>query len=174
MAWISILGIIIIFEIETIDSLGEYTSGRRLPSSTRTCEDICMPNTILSERSTEYIRDGILSDEWVPVTRAIFGIERHWILIDYALIVSKNLQKTIKKSLDFWGIFVEILFIHDTFKHTFFSSELFVLEFSEELFHKTTSKKEYEYSCKEWDSSTDSCVIRIEIFISQCPDTPPE
>ncbi len=78
MAWITIL------QIETIDSLCEDTSGGSLAGSTRTREYIGMTHSILDERSTEYIRDGILSDDGVPVTGAIFGIERHfsiWIMI---------------------------------------------------------------------------------------------
>ena len=71
MAWISIL------QIETIDSLREDTSRRRLTRSTRTRQDIGMTDTTLDQRGAEYCRDGILSDDRVPVFGPVLSIERH-------------------------------------------------------------------------------------------------
>ena len=66
-----------ILQIFAIDSLREYASGRRLPSSTRTREDIGVSDATLDEGSAQDSRDRILSDDRVPVAGTILGIERH-------------------------------------------------------------------------------------------------
>lgn len=71
MAWISV------FEIRTIDSLGEDTSGRGFTRSTRTREDIGVSDSVGREARAEDSRDGVLSDDRVPISRAVFGVERH-------------------------------------------------------------------------------------------------
>jgi hypothetical protein len=66
---------IAILEVETIDSLREDTSTRRLASSARSCEYIRMSDSIMDEGGSEYPRDSILSDNRVPISGAIGGVE---------------------------------------------------------------------------------------------------
>ncbi len=71
MTWISIL------EIGTVDSLCQYTSACCFSCSARTRKNVGMSNSVHLERIAKYRRNHILSDDRIPVSRAVFGIERH-------------------------------------------------------------------------------------------------
>lgn len=71
VAWISIV------DIDTIDSLCQYSSGRGFTRSARTREDIGMSDSVGREARAEDGRDGVLSDDRVPISGSVFGVEAH-------------------------------------------------------------------------------------------------
>jgi hypothetical protein len=69
MTWIAIT------QVSTIDSLREDASAGCLTRSTRTMKEVCMPHTVVGECTTEDGLDAVLSDDRVPVSRAVLGVE---------------------------------------------------------------------------------------------------
>jgi hypothetical protein len=74
-------------EMETIYSLGKYTSTGSFSSSSRSCEYVCMTRSIEFERISKDSGYSILSDKRIPIAWTICSIERH------ALTISKRTLK---------------------------------------------------------------------------------
>lgn len=88
MTWISIL------QIFAINSLCQYTSARCLSSSTTSREDISVSYTTLSQTISEYRRNQVLSNDRIPITRAIEGVERHALRFSEKLKVKSTIRKS--------------------------------------------------------------------------------
>ena len=70
-----------ILKIRTIHSFCKDTSTRCLTRSARSMKEISMSDTIGLEAISEYSRDVVLSDDGVPVMRAVEGVERHIVVV---------------------------------------------------------------------------------------------
>ena len=125
-----------------------------------------MSDAIMCERCSEYGLDTVLTDDGVPVARAVLGVEAHEErqIIDCQYYMKKP-TKDNQKIPPMRGI-LGILFL----------LELFCLfhRIIDELIHDVLRQDEDTESDKKGGNSRDSRMIWEEELISKCPDASPE